>query len=654
MPRPSIATRNHSLSVNGANPKIRTNFNVSQNRLSIDGLIKYEGAVTLQRMTGDGLEFDPRLSTSGNWNISNNVSLMVANEAGVIQSPYWFQNLHIRKVPRFKKREQSLNIEFGSALAFHDRETPEGDASQVDPAVGLPRWQVILNLLQRVVPGASLVAAPGSSLPTETIRYPIDKNDRISWVQQAGMVALNSQNGVGFIYQSGPTEFSFFYYADAIATPALTLTHRDIINDPELVQPEEFVSPVERLKVTGVKVNVLDINTTPAVCEATFRPFTLPNGTTVSRKILEVCTDTSVDASGCVFTTHYTKASILPGLLALNLVLSGEDFKVGTDIVTVDTYSPIDGLLTQRSITEQRGFTLIVGGLVTHELKPYNKEITKYFYGADKKLIRTETEYFLPTTFTVSGGLTLYDIFQNPTAPIADPEVFVGTVIEEWKDDPVLGFIHTVSLVQNADGTPNPARPTQEYFITFNPPGRTIGVRDKQQPPEAETKPLPYELRQQNIIRECEVLPVNGAVAAERERTINIRHVHSESQLQKLADWLCGLQWSRALSVEFILPLYDELTTGIPIKRIDYTDENGNTGAYLYEAPQFLISRDSCFIETQMPYLGAVSGPTVTPTVEQQFKLPVIHETIDTFAEWETQSGTFEDYACISTGFAQS
>lgn len=654
MARPSIDTRNHSLSVSGVNPKLRTNFNVSQTRLSPSGLIKYEGSTTLQRMKGDGLEFDPRIDTSGNWNISNLVSLMVANEAGVLASPYWFQNLHIRKVPRFKKREQSLNIEFGSALAFQDRETPEGDASQVDPAVGLPRWQVILNLIQKAIPGATLLAAAGSSLPTEVIRYPIDKNDRISWVQQAGMLAFNSQNGVGYIYQSGPTEFSFFYYADAIAAPALILTHRDVINDPELVQPEEFVSPVEKLKVTGVKVDVFDINTTPAICDTQFKPFTLPNGTTFQRKTFSTCTRTTVDSTGCIFTTVYTKSSILPGLLALDVVQAGEDFKIGTQITTIDEYSPIDGLLISRSITELRNYIQIANGqIISDELKPYIKEVTRFTYGSDKKLKLSETDYFHPTAFTLTGGLTLYDIFQNPTAPIADPETFVGTVVEEWKDDPVNGFIHTVSLVLNANGTLNPARPTREYFITFNPPGRTIGIRDRQQPPEAETKPLPYKLKQTNIEKSCNVLPVNGAVAAERERTINIRHVHSESQLQKVADHLCGLQWSRALSVDFTLPLYDELTTGIPIKRIDYTDENGFTGSYLYEAPQFLLSRDSCFIEVQMPYLGALVGGEVVPTIQQQFKIPILHEDIDTFSEWVAQSETFDDYACIQTAFAQ-
>ena len=652
---PSIRTRNHLLTIDGVNPQIRTNFIVKQNRLTTDGLISYEGSTTLQRMTDDNLEFDIRYDTDGHWNIGNLLGLQIDNEFDVLTSPYWFQNLRILKIPKSNKRERSLNIQFGSDLVFYDRETPEGDGSQVDPAVGLPRNQVILNLLRMGIPNATLIAAPGSSLPTEVIRYPIDKNDRISYIEQAGMLAFNSQAGPGYIYQSGAAQFSFFYYADAIATPALSLSFQDVVNDPDLIQPEEFVSPVEKLKVTGVKVDVLDINTTPNSCQTTFKPFTLPDGRTFQRKTLEVCTKTTVDSTGLIFTTTYTKASILPGLLALDIVKSGEDFKIGTKIVTTDTYSAIDGLLQKRDIIEERNYIVIVNGnIISSELKPYIRETTSYVYDSNKLLTRTETDYFHPTAFTITGGLTLYDIFQNPTAQIADPYAFVGTVIESWVEEANVGFVHTVSLVLNANGTLNPARPTREYFITFNPPGRTIGLRDSQQPPEAETVPLPYNIKQKNIEKECIVKPLFGAVSTERERVINIRHVHSESQLQKVVDFLCGMQWSRALASDFILPLYDELTTGIPIKRIDYTDELGRIGAFLFEAPSFLLSRDSCVIEVEMPFLGSVSGGVITPPIQQQFKLPVLHETIDSIQDWTNVSSTFDDYLCISTAFAQT
>lgn len=537
---------------------------------------------------------DPEVNSR--WVIGQTITFEVADTAGALR-PHPGFGLRIMAVPAYNEYDRTLSLELGCQLTYWRERTPAADCSGIDPRLGLPRNQVIGNIL--VAAGAgSLFADPDD--PTDTLNYPLQKFSGNSFVDQAGLVAAaapvprylwaDAQFRVRCGRLTNPT------------TPTLSLAWDQAITY-ERTNSEEYARPFERLKLVAPRITV-----TPDVYPKQLSPeerYATLAALFPDRADVFGPNPPLVLVEGIYRTSEWDGVSTLTikgtvrGLAKVNF-LSGF---IGGPLYTTENYQsqteeiwryhpkPAGWNSCRPELNPRSNAGLIDRIEVAHLSTGYRRRV-EYYYDDRQNLVRKLTQ----TTPAFGGTVTW-------TEDISWAESARGSGI--WTKTtrvraPGGNLDNAYNVINGVPKEPVIDAPPQTEFDS---------------PPESPpTAPTGFNVGEEQI-EAVAIARARGGGIAEKERTISLPVATSQEQLQGFADFYAGVLWGRAFGRQIELPLPDELLESdyAPLQRWDFEAPDGRLLALRVEEPVLSLSRDRCVVGVEAGLIGGLVGGGGTP-----------------------------------------
>jgi hypothetical protein len=508
-----------------------------------------------------GESFHPR-TNAARWQPGNLVTISLDLGTGYLPLP---TRLVIQKWPAIPRRgQQRITLQLCGDPTRLSYLSPEGDPGGATFGTSTSRTAIINACLSQA---GHPTLASGNAVAGYSLSYSPEKKDAGSWIDFAGALAY-SANHLLWQQADGSARATLFNLATLTALPCFA--HYVVGSTEAKYEPQDPTdTPPDTFKGTGTGLTL-----TPASNDS--EAFT----STVNS--VEVNTNISYSDQGTNNPSKTVEVS-KPANVVMPDKRTDTTEITDTETTTEDSYNLADGTLDQTVITvrEPRGKVLDGDSSTLIDTKETTVE---YFYDSDKTVTERRT-----TTRVTNSNAVLVDF---------------GVKREKWyKRGGSDKWNYIVDETTNDTDAKAPK--------VASPPTNQAPPATQYQPPANTKEQADYEA-------EITVASPTGGGYAGKPQVISLPGglAVSDAQVLEVIKLWAAIRHGRQWPLAWAAPLTPAwLTSFSPIRRIDFTDLDGDRTAYLVDALQIVATTRTARIGGSAIELGTTNADgSATPT----------------------------------------
>lgn len=447
--------------------------------------------------------------------------------------------------------QSALALEAKCRLGYHNTRKRRTNPIDIDPDVGLSYGEVISRLLrsQGIIEGLQ-----NPELIPDLIRFPVQKLDDESFIEQAGRLAIGAPGGPFYLYADQNGQVRLAQYSALTASPLITFTAEEV-DDLELLNPAEHLHSAQILKLTGTELNseqCLSDEPLVDIVEKTFQEldptFYFGNLNTF---IASRTTTTIERTDNTITTTVLSEEQSIRRRLGAFGGIAGYDFLGLANVaktVTADTINA-SGFVVRRVVAVQGGQR--INGILTGILRDLSRREIDYEIDYRNYLVGRDLRYFelLELSFGVwvRSNITFSLSF---TGEEIVAMIEIGGPRTTWKEAGCQ-WIKTNSVLNG------PSAVGGRAVRAVYQPTEALGSKPVGGPTAPEEPPAERQTRETDHLV-CSYIQVGDYVPPHiRYAQYDIEYIWDRDALQNLARIEHDLLWGDAFGIQLDIPILD-------------------------------------------------------------------------------------------------